>query len=60
MEKMMTDVYPETGRTYEVEAAIQVIASGKFDTKDIGKSWAMLDFGEAVVQKYKELIDETL
>ncbi|WP_165618115.1 hypothetical protein [Mycolicibacterium porcinum] len=56
----MSDIYPETGRTYEIEAAIQVLASGEFDLDELGKSWSMTGFGQAIVRKYNELVDETL
>ena len=56
----MNDIYPKTGRTYDYEAAIQVLATGDFDIEKIGETWSLIDFGVAVVNKYKELVDETL
>lgn len=56
----MNDVYPETGRTYDVEAAIRVIQSERFEIDKLGKDWSMMDFGVAIVEEYKRLIDETL
>lgn len=56
----MSDIYPETGRTYEIEAVIQVIANGDFEPETLGVDWSLSSFGVEVVKKYKELIRETL
>lgn len=56
----MEDIYPATGRTYDTEAAIQVLASEEFAVDRLGEDWSLTDFGVAVIKKYKELIDETL
>lgn len=57
---MNDNIYPKTGRTYDVEAALQVIATGEFDYENFGKTWSLTDFGVAVANKYKELSHETL
>lgn len=56
----MKDIYPSTGRTYDMEAVTQVVSSGEFDPETLGEDWSLTDFGIAVVKKYKELLDETL
>lgn len=56
--KKMNDIYPKTGRTYDCEATIQVLATEDFDIENLGETWSLTDFGVAVVNRYKELVDE--
>lgn len=60
MKTNTSNTYPKTGRTYALEAAIQVAMSDEFDIDKLGETWSMVDFGEAVVRKYKELLNETM